>query len=643
MATSIGKRIQQIAMGILIGLLVIGFAIWGVNDVFSPQARNAVMSLGGDDVSSRDFDRAFQRELQSRALTEGRQMPHDEAYQRGVHREVLQRLLTSKVIEIDANDLGIGVNTRSALDYVSEIDSFQDELTGKFSEQKMMEVLSYQRPPVSRLDFEADLIRDLRLQQTIPAINGGVVAPLEFAQERYQFLTEQRKARVLTLTEQSVAAPSEPTDDEIQDYIDANPIRFTAPEYRRVTMLRIENFDLFPDLEATEEELKTEYDYQVELGELGSPEKRSIVQITANDEASANAAVERLANGENAADVSALLNLIEPTTYDDVVKGAILDPLSADAAFEMEMGEAKAILGSLGNWYAIGVTGVTPAIEPDFEGMRDELEQAILNEKAEAQLYDLIEIIEDSMLDGSTLEEAAEKAEVPFSTIDFVDRSGTTQDNMRLSGFSGMEGVAGDETLLTEIFTNELGFETDVFETATGGWAAIRVDDIIDSQIRPFDEVKDQAAALWKTERLNENLDELMLDLAGEAQTGKTLEELMAGVENGASIDEVILLRTAPPQTVGPQVTVGLLEAQIGDVERGPGPTQLTRQIAVLTDIVENQDGLAGQFADLLQDQMTAAIRSDLNQAYQNAVISENPVQEYPEMVKQILGVDDNG
>ncbi len=643
MATSIGKRIQQIAMGVLIGLLVIGFAMWGVNDVFSPQARNAVMSLGDEDVSTREFDRAFRRELSTLAVTEGRQMPHDEAYQRGIHRDVMQRLLTSKVIEIDANDLGIGVNNRSALDFVSSIESFQDELTGKFSEQKMMEVLSYQRPPISRQDFETDIVRDLRLQQTVPAINGGVVAPLEFAQQRYQFLTEQRKARVLTLTEQSVAAPPEPTDEDIQKYIDDNPIRFTAPEYRRVTFLRIENFDLRPDLEVTEEELQTEYDYQVELGELGSPEKRSLVQITANDEDSARAAVERLKNGENADDVAALLNLIEPTTYDDVVKEAILDPLSADAAFELEQGDATAILGSLGNWYAIGVTGITPAVEPDLDSMRDELEEAILNEKAEARLYDVIEIIEDSMLDGQTLEEAAQRADIPFSTIDFIDRSGATQDGRRMAGFAGMEGVAADETLLTEIFTNELGFETDVFETSTGGWASIRVDDIIDSQLRPFDEVRDQAAALWKTEKLNENLDELMFDLAGEAQTGKTLEELMASVENGASIDEVILLRTAPPPSLGPRVTVDLLEGQIGDVERGPGPTALTRQIAILTDIVENKDGLAGQFADILQDQMTAAIRSDLNEAYQKAVISENPLREYPEMVKQTLGVDDEG
>ncbi len=643
MAKSIGSRIKSIAVLILISVMSFAFAIWGVEDMFRAQAGNAVLSLGSTDVTTQEFNQEFQRELATRAISDGRQMPNEEAYQRGVHREVLQRLLTQSVIELDANDLGIGVNRRSAIELVSDIEAFQDELTGEFSENKLMEVLAYQRPPITRRQFEENLIKDLRLQQTIPAINGGVVAPLEFAQQRYRFLTEQRKARVLTLTEQSVPPAPEPTDEQIQEYIDDNEIRFTAPEYRRITMVRIEAFDLKPDVEATEEEIKAEFDFQLELGQLGSPEKRSVVQITAKDEANAKEIAERLNNGENADDIVALLNLIEPVTYDDVIKDAILDPETAEAAFSIGNGEAKAILGSIGNWYAVGVTGLTPAVEPDLESMREELTADILQEKAEARLYDLTEIIEDTMLDGSSIEEAAERAEIPYSTIDYIDRSGQTQDNLRMSGFSELTGIATDETILTEIFTNDLGFETDIFETSTGGWAAIRVDDIIDSQRRPFEEVREQAAALWKTEQLNASMDELMLELAGEAQTGKTLEDISADISNGASIDEVILLRSAPSQAVGPQLAVGLLEADIGDVERGPGPAALTRQIAVLTDIVENTDGLAGQFADILQEQMTAAIRSDLNDAYQRAVISENPLREFPDKIKETLGVDDQG
>lgn len=640
MAQSIGSKIQGALVGILIFLLVVAFAVWGINDVFSPSSNKAVLSLGKNDVSTADFDREFRRELSSLAITEGRQLPHQEAFDRGIHRQILQRMMTSKVIEIDADDLGIGVNTRSARDYVSDIEAFQNELTGKFDERKMMETLSNMRPAISRVAFEKDLIDDLRQRQTIPAINGGVVAPLAFALQRYQYLTEQRKVSVLTFDRQAVAAPPEPTDEELETFILENQAPFTAPEYRRLTMLRLEAFDMIPDLKVTEEEVKGHFEYKVDLGELGSPETRSVVQITAEDEETANKAVERLNNDEGASDVALLLNLIEPTTYDDVIAEAILLPETADAAFAQKEGDATAVLGSLGNWYAVKTTKVTPAVKPDFDAIREEIEDELLQSKAEERLFDITPAIEDTLDEGGTLEAAADAAGVPFASVDFIDRSGTTRDGRKLDGFEGVGGIALDETLLTEIFTVDSGYPTDLFQTSTGGWAAVRVDEVVESQLRPFEENKARAKAMWTTERTSDALDELLLDLASKAQTGESLSSLAASIPNGASLEEIVIIRSSPGEKLGPQVAVGVLDAGIGDIERGPGPVPLTRQIAQLKDVIQNNDGLAGEYADLLQDQATAAIRSDLNVAYQTAVLADNPVQEYPDKVKSVLGLD---
>lgn len=640
MATSIGSKIQNVLVGILIALLVLAFAVWGINDVFSPSSRTAVLSVGDEEVTTQEFESAFRRQLTVMTQTDGRQLPHQEAYDRGIHRQVLQNLLGKKIIEIDANDLGIGVNSKSAREYISDIDAFHDELTGKFSETKLMETLSYQRPPVTRYQFEQDLIHSLRQEQTIPAINGGVVAPLKFAEQRYRYLTEQRKARVLTLNAVAVPPAPEPTDEELQDYIAQNTIRFTAPEYRRVTMIRLEEADMIPDLEIDPAEVQDYFEYKVELGELGSAETRSLAQITAPDEATAQTAADRLANGEDPETVAALMSLIAPITYENVSASAILDPQTAEAAFQMTTGEARAIEGSLGTWYAIVVSQINEAIEPDIETVRAELEAEILTNKAQERLYEITPAIEDVLDTGGTLQEAAEAAGVPYVSIDFVDRSGATQDDRRMLGIDGLEGIAEDENIMTEIFTNDVGFPTDMFQTSTGGWAALQVEDIIESQLRPFEEVKNQATILWKTQKVNEALDDLMLDLAGRLEDGETLDALLAEISNGATLEEHIIVRASPGRDIGPVVVAGLLDAQVGDIERGPGPTPLTRQIAVLTEITANMDGLAGEYADLLQQQATAAILSDLNQAYQAAVLKDNPLREYPEKVRTTLGLD---
>jgi len=189
---------------------------------------------------------------------------------------------------------------------------------------------------------------------------------------------------------------------------------------------------------------------------------------------------------------------------------------------------------------------------------------------------------------------------------------------------------------------SDLGFETDLFETRNGGYAAIRVEDIIDSTMRPFEEVKEKATVAWKASQTGEALDELMTELAGKLQTGEDIKAVADTIETGASIEDIVIVRAQPPQTLGAPVVIGMLDGAVGAVSRGAGPQGLTRQIARLTEIVPNQDGLAGQFLDVLQEQATQAISSDLQNAYQQAILRENELREYPEKVKAALGITDN-
>jgi peptidyl-prolyl cis-trans isomerase D len=648
MAQSIGSKIRGALVGILIGLLVIAFAVWGVNDVFSPASKNAVITLGKHEVSNYDFEFEFRRELTQRARQEGKQLTHQQAFDQGVHAQVLNRLLGQKIIEIDADDLGVGVNKKSAMDYVSDFEVFQDQITGKFSRDQMLSTLARMNPSMSQEGFERELIHDLRRQQTIPAINGGVVAPLGFAEKAYQFVTEQRKAKVLTLTSASVTKPEPATDAQLQAYIADNPTPFTAPEYRRITLIRLENRDVSPDLEATEdpelkvtqEDVRKLYDGRVDRGELGSPETRSVTQIIANDEDTANKAAGRLASGEDPQSVATILGLFEPIIDENVRADGVSDPNAAETAFKTEQGKTAVVQGALGKWHAVLVTDITAATQPEFSELKDELEEEIKVGKARKRINQLSKIMEEVMDDGQTLEDAAKAAKLSYSSIDFVDRSGTTPDGKKLSGTPGLEGIAEDEAILTEIFTNDIGFESYPFRTSSGGWAVLRVDDVLESKVRPFEEIKDRAASLWMSEETSKVMDTFAKDMALRAEGGETLEDILADIPQGGSIENVVIVRSAPGTKLGPTVLVGLLDASVGDVVRGDGALPATRQIGELTDIISSRDGLSGRVGDAWQEQLTVALREDLLNAYQTAIMAENPYTPYPEKIQSILGLE---
>ena len=208
-----------------------------------------------------------------------------------------------------------------------------------------------------------------------------------------------------------------------------------------------------------------------------------------------------------------------------------------------------------------------------------------------------------------------------------------------MAGFSAIPGIATDDVLLREIFTSDLGFETDLFETSTKGYAAIRVDDIIDSTLRDFDDVKERAATAWKDEKVGEALDELAIDLAAKIRGGESFADIVSQSEKGVTVDDVVIVRSSPPQDISPTVVVAMLDGEIGAIARGKGVAIQTRQIGQLGEIIPNQDEVAGQFLDVLQEQTTAAISSDLQNAYTQAILAENEVREFPNKVKEALGI----
>ncbi len=637
MAESIGGKIRNTLVGILIGMLVLAFAVWGVNDMFTPGANNAVATVGDMEVSTQEFDTLFARELERINSERPEALTNQQAFDQGLQNQILQSMITNTVVKIDADDLGVGVNKSLARREISNIPAFQNELTGEFDENKLNQALA--RARITRKQFEDDTLSSLRSQQTIPAITGGLVAPANYAAMQYKFLTEQRRASVLTLTPAAVAEPETPSDEVLQAYVDENSVRYMAPEYRRFSMIRVEPFDFTADLEIDPEQVQESFDYRVSTGTIGSPETRSIALITTSDEAKANEAVAQLEAGTDPEVVASGLGLEAPDIYESVGRNGLVDPESSKAAFELAEGEGRAVLGGLGSWNAVYVQGITPAEVPDFEESRAEIEEELLNATALDAIYDLTAEIEDARLDNLPLIEIAERAKVPMSEYPFIDRNGQTQEGIRMSGFSGIPGIAADDTILRTLFTADLGFETDLFETATGGYAMIRVDDIIDRKMKPFEDIREEAMSAYMSEQRAEALRAKAIELTERVRGGESLDALKAEIGDAADLSQTGLVRTNPPEFLGPQVTVGLFDGAVGDVVRGPGAQGITQQIAKLERITASQDGLAGTYLEVLQEQATSSISNDIQNAYQAAIIKENPVQQYPAQIRSVLGL----
>ena len=55
MTKTIGEKIRNFMVAILVGLLVVAFAVWGVNDVFTARAGDSIVTIGDFDITSQEF------------------------------------------------------------------------------------------------------------------------------------------------------------------------------------------------------------------------------------------------------------------------------------------------------------------------------------------------------------------------------------------------------------------------------------------------------------------------------------------------------------------------------------------------------------------------------------------------------------
>ncbi len=640
MAQSIGAKIRSGFVGILVGLLVLAFAVWGVNDIFVPGVRNAVVSVGDESVSTRDFQRDLQSRLREIAVQRGEGLTNEQAYQQGIHRELIGQYQLRLAIEKDADDLGIGVNRQDAKQYIESFPAFKSSVTGEFDRDKLVQAIGGLNNGYSIKAFEEDTLRDLRREQTTEAIVGGIQAPSGFATRYFDYVSEQRKATILTLNKGAVPAPDAPDDETLQAYIDGNAVRYTAPEYRKVTMIRLEPQYFLPDLEVTEDEVRAEFDRRVARGDLGTQATRDVIILAASDETTAQQAADRLMAGEAPELVAGALGLVAPDSYDDIEKDTLIDSATDEIAFNLEEGQAAAGLNSLGGWEAIYVPEVTPGTSPVFASLEREIRQEIGLDKAKEKIFDLQDLIDPMTFENRTLEEIAEELDLPMESYDFIDRSGSTQDGLRLAGSTNIPGIAADDTLLREIFTADIGLDSQIFETVHEGAVLFRVVDIIDSQVRPLEDVRDSVIAAWTSEQIQDALNERGIALAGEIGEGRTLEDLSEELGTAATLEERGISRANPPRDIDGQIVVDLLTGAPGEISRGAGVQPETYTIARLDTITPNSDGLAGEILDVVQRNISSEISLDIQNAYRLAILKEHELREYPDQVTTVMGIE---
>ncbi len=620
-STWLGRGIMAVVMG----GLVISFAIWGIGDIFRGFGVNSAVKIGGTEISTEQFRQFYTERLQQIGRQLNRPVTPDQARALGIDRQVLGQLVAETTLDEQAKALHLGISNAEIASRITNDPAFRG-VNGAFDRDRFAQVI--RDFGYTELRFVEEQRRVILRRQIALSIGGDFVVPATAMKAVNQYQNEKRAIAYLTLGAAQAGEIPAPTPEALAKYFEDRKILFRAPEYRKVTLLAMSPAELAKPDAVTDAEAKTYFEQH--KANYGAPERRELKQIVFQKPEDAAAAHERIVKGASFADIAKERGLKESDIdVGMVTKAGIIDPAVADAAFALKSGEVSAPVKGRFGTVLLQIGKIEPGNQKTFEEVAPQIKREIAESHAKTEIGNLRDKFEDERAAGSTLAEAAKKLGLKSRTIDAVDRSGRGPDEKPIADLPKSPDV------VAAAFASDVGVDNDPLQLPSGGYLWFDVAGITPARDRTLDEVKDKVAARWRDDEIAKRLQAKANDMVGKLKAGATLDQL--ATEAGLKVVTATDLQRGKSGGFAPAKLVeAAFKTPKGVPASAVGDEETTRFVFSVTDVTDPPlDPIAGkQLTTLLQNSYS----DDIVGAYVSQLENDFGVTFNQQALNQVIG-----
>lgn len=605
---------------VIIGALVLAFALWGVNDIFRGGINNVVARVGDTEITLAEYDGELRQEMRRMSLQTQADITMEQLRSMGMDRIILDRMIARIALDEMASRLGLTVSQEAASAEIRKQAAFFGP-DGTFSYPQFLQQI--QQAGFTEGAYVERTRQDLARDQLARSTGDGLIPPPGMSRMVYDLINETRVAEYVVLTDADAGNVPDPTEAQLVEYHKAHPDQFSHPEFRSFDYVEISPAAVADKVEVTEDDLQEAY--RTQRATFETPEQREIEQITFPDQAAADAAAARLKSGTAFTAVAQERGL----SADDIKLGnqtaASMDARLARVAFSTPEGTASVPVQGPFGWVILRVAKVTPATTKTFEEMREPLRATLTRQRASGFMQELSSMLEDERAGGGTLAESAMKLGLQMKTVASVDQMGMTP-----QGAKAESPTAPD--FLDHVFTMEAGDESDAFQTMDQNYYIVKLNEVSPAALKPLDEVRDAVRAGYIAQARAEALRKRADEIAAQARTGG-----LAQASGRAPVRTMPLKRDENSDVLSPIVLQQIFAVPVGDAVAGPGAQPMTYIVARVADVQHPEPDLAGAefvgFRRAVGEQMAA----DIIQTLATAAREQAGVTVYPEVIQQLF------
>ena len=612
-------------MAVIMGGLVVSFAIWGIGDIFRGFGANSAIKIGGTEISTEQFRQFYSDRLQQISRQTGRPITPEQARALGIDRQILGQLVAETTLDEQAKALRLGISNADIASRITNDPNFRG-LNGQFDRARFEEII--RQAGFTEARFVEEQRRVILRRQIALSVGGEFLVPATALTAINQYQNEKRAIEYLTLgTAQAGEIPA-PTPEVLGKFFEERKVLFRAPEYRKITLLSMSPADLAKPGEVSDADTKNYFEQR--KASYGTPERRELHQIVFAKPEEAQAASERISKGTSFADIAKERGLKDSDTdVGMVTKAGVIDPAVADAAFALKSGEVSAPIKGRFGTVLVQVGKIEPGSQKTYEEVAPQIKREIAESRARTAIGDLRDKFEDERAAGSTLAEAAKKLGLKSHTIDAVDRSGRGPDGKPIADLPKTPDA------VAAAFASDVGVDNDPLQLPNGGYLWYDVTGITPARDRTLAEVKDKVETAWRDDEIAKRLKAKADDMVGKLKAGTALAQL--ATETGLKVVTANEMQRGKPGGFAPAKLVeAAFKTPKGVPASSEGDNETVRFVFRVTEVVDPPlDPIAGkQLTTTLQNSYS----DDVVGAYVTRLETEFGVTFNQQALNQVIG-----
>jgi peptidyl-prolyl cis-trans isomerase D len=627
MLDAMRRGVTNLFTKLLLALLVVAFAIWGIGDVIRTSTDSALATVGKTNISPDEFRQAYQDEMQSIARRLGRKLTPEQAKILGVEARALSRLIGFASLDLHANALGLAVSDNIVATVVRSDQAFQEG--GQFSPTKFRQLIS-QLGYVSEGQYVQARRRDIVREQLTETLGAGLVPQTVLLEALHRYREETRVIEYLAPDYDKLIKKAEPSDAQLREFYQQNLRQYIALEHRKAKLLLLSRAEALSRTPITDEEVKAAYEASKES--FNVPEKRKIAQLTFPDKAAAEKAYVELSKAKNFDEAADKLGF--PAADVDLgvlTRAEMIDPKIAEAAFALKKDELSRPVEGQFSVALVRVTDIQGGKQRTFEEVKPELMERLANERVGQKLGELHDKAEVDRAKGMPLKDIGEQLKLPYTEIAEINRLGKTNDGKAVIDHADAGRVA------EAIFEASPGVETDTVDLSDGGYAWFELVSTTPERQKAFEEVKAEVLANYLESEKRKEMVALAAKQVVRLESGEKLEAIAKELGN-AKIERTQPLKrgaTAPGlPSAGMQEAFSLPKGGASQVATADGKSQVVIRVA---DVIAALPPTPEQAAKL-RDDVANQMRIDVLEQYVAGLRARYGFTVNEKVLKQALG-----